>query len=395
MAHRLVRLNTLAVVLLLAFTGTSAFAQSADSNSSFMVRSEVCDATENLVFDGDEANRSVSDQVNLGPRIPGSNASADLRNIISQQGQENGWTVDTSVHTRHNITLTNLFLTHTGNGGPGQPMLVLSAHYDSRNKADQDSNQTNTTLAVPGANDGASGTAILMEFIDIVPSLNLNHSVTLFFNDAEDQNENYTEGAEAWSETLSADEIENIAAFVLLDMVGDADLQLHNIEPGNSTLKQRLVVLGGALGLIAGEEGCDGTPGLNIMQYNVSTAVLDDHVHPLALGIPSVNIMDPVYGEKKIGTFGTYWHTMEDTPDKVSASSLERVGRLVELGLRTQAFLDLEPPVETPQVEEEVAVVEPTTPDSAQNTGLAILAGFGLGLVLGLIAFTEWLLRKS
>ena len=147
--------------------------------------------------------------------------------------------------------------------------------------------------------------------------------------------------------------------------------------------------------MIAGEEGCDGTPGLNIMQYNVSTAVLDDHVHPLALGIPSVNIMDPVYGEKKIGTFGTYWHTMEDTPDKVSASSLERVGRLVELGLRTQAFLDLEPPVETPQVEEEVAVVEPTTPDSAQNTGLAVLAGLGLGLVLGLIAFTEWLLRKS
>lgn len=395
MAHHLRRLPTLAVVLLLALTTTSVMAQSDGSTSPFMQRSEVCSAVGNLVFDGNEANRSISDQVNLGPRTPGSNASATLRATIAQLGLDSGWAVDTSTHTTHNITFTNLFLTHTGAGGPGQPMLFLSAHYDSRNKADQDANETNRTLPVPGANDAASGTAILIEFIDIIPALNLDHSVTLFFNDAEDQNENYTEGAQAWSETLTDGEIENIEAFILLDMVGDADLQLHNIAPGNTTLTQRLQTLGGALGLVATEEGCDGTQGLDIMQYNITTAVLDDHVHPLALGIPSVDIMDPVYGEPKQGTFGTYWHTMEDTPDKVSAESLQRVGQLVELGLRTQAFMDLEPEPIIPPQTDNTAEAETAESASSPNTGLTVLAGFGLLMVLGLIGTTEWLLRKS
>lgn len=394
MAHLLRRFNTVAVVLLLGLTAPFALAQSGGAPEPFTERSNLCTAADELVFDGDEANRSVSDQVNLGSRVPGSDASANLRSIIAQQGQDNGWTVDTSTHTTHNVTFTNLFLKHTGNGGPGQPMLVLSAHYDSRNKADQDGNASNRTLPVPGANDAASGTAILMEFIDIVPTLNLGHSVTLFFNDAEDQNENYTEGAKAWAEGLSEAEIGNIESFILLDMVGDADLQLHNIAPGNETLKQRLQTLGGALGMILDEEGCDETPGLDIMRYNVTTAVLDDHVHPLALGIPSFDIMDPVYGEEKAGTFGTYWHTMEDTPDKVSADSLEQVGRLVELGLRTQAFIDIEPETTVPTSQDEAVVVAvETTPSS--NTGLAVLAAVGLGLVLGLIGTTEWLLRKS
>ena len=106
-----------------------------------------------------------------------------------------------------------------------------------------------------------------------------------------------------------------------------------DIEPGNQTLKQRLLVLGAALGMVADQADCDGALGQDIMRYNVTTAVIDDHVHPHALGIPSVNLMDPVYGEPKSGTFGSYWHTMEDTPDKVSAESLERVGRLVEVAL--------------------------------------------------------------
>ena len=77
------------------------------------------------------------------------------------------------------------------------------------------------------------------------------------------------------------------------------------------------------------------------MQYDTLVGVLDDHVHAHELGIPAIDIMDTSYGTPKPYTFGSHWHTMEDTPDKVSAESLESVGRLVELGLRTGAFVEL------------------------------------------------------
>ena len=120
---------------------------------------------------------------------------------------------------------------------------MLSAHYDSRNIADQDSNETNRSLPVPGANDAASGVAVLLELARHIPSMNLDYDVVLFFNDAEDQDQRYTLGAEAWAENLTSEEIDATHAFVLLDMVGDADLQLHNVLPGNETLKSRAVEL--------------------------------------------------------------------------------------------------------------------------------------------------------
>jgi len=69
--------------------------------------------------------------------------------------------------------------------------------------------------------------------------------------------------------------------------------------------------------------------------------VIDDHYHAHVRNIPSIDIMDPEYGEPTPYAFGSLWHTMEDTPDKVSATSLEQVGRLVELGLRTDAFVGI------------------------------------------------------
>ena len=130
---------------------------------------------------------------------------------------------------------------------------------------------------------------------------------------------------------------------VLLDMVGDADLQLHDVEPGNATLKSRVVELASSLGLVAESIGCDGHTGSNVLQYNTTINIVDDHIHAHNLGIPAIDLMDTSYGEPKQYTLGSYWHTLEDTPDKVSATSLNHVGRLVELGLRTNAFVGINP----------------------------------------------------
>ncbi|MBT5661511.1 MAG: M28 family peptidase [Euryarchaeota archaeon] len=359
----------------------------------------LCDISEDLVFNGTNANNSVGWQVSLGDRIPGSEPSAHFRAAVEENITSWGWEVHTQEHVSHGMNLTNLFGTLNGTGDEERGRIVISAHYDSRNVADKDLNVSNQSLPVPGANDAASGAAILIELARIIPAMNLTQDITLFWNDAEDQNDNYTLGAEAWADNLSDDEIDTMESFVLLDMVGDRDLQLQSIYIGNSTLKSRAQTLGGALGMVNGTTSCTGENGDGTMQYNITAYVGDDHQHPDALGIPTLSFMDPQYGEKVPGTFGEYWHTMEDTPDKVSEESLGAVGRLVELGLRSGAFVIYEE-------EQNQLVDENTTGDEVEEsndasepvshslTGLVILAGLSLFAIVGLIVFAEWKLKR-
>ena len=142
-----------------------------------------------------------------------------------------------------------------------------------------------------------------------------------------------------------------------------------------------------------GTTSCNGEPGLDVLQYETTVYVLDDHVHAHNLGIPAIDLMDTSFGVPKPYTFGSYWHTMEDTPDKVSAESLAKVGRLVELGLRTDAFVHVDVPPNTTG-EENTPPVEQSEEGEAeaypnQNTGLAVMAFIGLVSILGLLVVVE------
>ena len=351
---------------------------------------EPCAEMGQLQFDGELANASVQWQVDLGPRLPGSNVSATFREAITSDLEALGYEVTTRSHERYNMTLTNLFARWTPNGS-SNGQLVLSAHYDSRNIADQDANESNQSLPVPGANDAASGVAVLLELARHSPQMDLDHEVVLFFNDAEDQEQRYTLGAEAWAENLTEEQINSTHAFVLLDMIGDADLQLHDIAPGNETLKRRVQELGTSLGMVNGTTDCNGSLGSDIIQYSRTEYVLDDHVHAHNLGIPAIDLMDTSYGEPKPYTFGSLWHTMEDTPDKVSAESLTYVGRLVELGLRTNAFVSIHSgDSEAPLVVQDNATIEPEPePEPQESRVLFVLSALGLASILGLLVVVE------
>jgi hypothetical protein len=101
--------------------------------------------------------------------------------------------------------------------------------------------------------------------------------------------------------------------------------------------------------------------------------------------------MDPVYGEPKFYSFGSYWHTMEDTPDKVSAESLAHVGRLVELGLRTNAFVSIGP-LEEQNLGEATnnITVEPSDePQNEESRALFVIATVGLVSTVGLLVLVE------
>ena len=133
-------------------------------------------------------------------------------------------------------------------------------------------------------------------------------------------------------------------SFNLLDMIVYADLHITKIIPSTPILTENMMILGQKLGLSNQTDGCNGQRS-DIMQSNRSLAVIDDHVHPFALGIPSLDIIDLTYGVNAT-PFGGYWHTTQDTADKVSAESLENVGRIVELGLLTGAWTSIDTPLE-------------------------------------------------
>jgi Zn-dependent M28 family amino/carboxypeptidase len=114
--------------------------------------------------------------------------------------------------------------------------------------------------------------------------------------------------ARKWKEDGTASKI---SALILLDMIGDSDLDIHYETNSTKALMDMVWET-------AKSEGLDAI----LSQYRGS--IEDDHIPFLGIGIPSVDIIDLNYGPGN-----SYWHTEEDTPDKISAESLEKIGRLV------------------------------------------------------------------
>lgn len=364
---------------------------SASGNEDNWINSvDICQKISELQFNGTLANQSVTWQTELGPRLPGSNASLALRESITENLTTYGWDVELSTHISHEIELTNVIATwKPQNLSPNETeelgRIVLSAHYDTRNIADKDSNVSLQNTPILGANDGASGVAALIELGRIIPSMDLNNEIMLLFSDAEDQGNNYTLGAEAWADNLSQEEINRTESFILLDMIGDADLQLTKIIPSTPILTENMMILGQKLGLSNQTDGCNGQRS-NVMQSNQSLAVLDDHVHPFSLGIPSLDIIDLAYGNAT--PFGGYWHTTQDTADKVSAESLESVGRIVELGLLTGAWTSIDTPLEQSNQLEQSELSNNSEPEQQQPIEEATKKGADSSKLLAVLSFS-------
>ncbi|MCS5533175.1 MAG: M28 family peptidase [Candidatus Poseidoniaceae archaeon] len=358
---------------------------------------DFCQKTTELQFNGTLANHSVVWQTELGPRLPGSNASSLLRTSLSENLTSFGWNVEFSSHISHEIELTNVIATWkpqnlSQNETDKLGRIVLSAHYDSRNIADRDSNESLRNTPILGANDGASGVAALIELGRIIPNMNLSNEVMLLFSDAEDQGDNYTLGAKAWADNLTGDEINRTESFILLDMIGDSDLHLTNIIPSTPILTQNMMLLGQKLGLSNQTDGCNGQRS-DVMWSNQSLNVIDDHVHAYYLGIPSLDIIDLAYGENA-SPFEGYWHTTQDTADKVSAESLQSVGRIVELGLLTGAWTTIDTPLEVlekstnPNDSEELLVIDEDLDAGADSsTLLAIISSSVIALSIVSLIF--------
>jgi glutaminyl-peptide cyclotransferase len=256
-------------------------------------------------FDGQRAYTYVKGQCDLGPRSAGSAGARATARYISDELQRLGWRPTSQDFTYRGVALQNV-VARRGDTGPA---ILIGAHYDTRPKADRDPLHPNDP--VPGASDGASGVAVLLELARVLGTP--RQTVILAFFDAEDMGDlNGWEWA-VGANYMAANLQEPVAKMVLVDMVGDADQQLYWEVNSDPPLRKQLWDIAASLGY--------GKEFIPQAKYNL----IDDHVPFLGRGIPAVDIIDFDY---------PYWHTTQDTPDKVSPQSLERVGRVLETWLK-------------------------------------------------------------
>jgi Zn-dependent M28 family amino/carboxypeptidase len=266
----------------------------------------------NLHFDGQRALSLIEDQVAFGPRIPGAPGHAQAVTWMQENLHAAGWSTEIQEATMMGHPIKNIIARREGEDGA--PWIILGAHYDTRIYADRDPDPQQRDQPVPGANDGASGVAVLLELARVLPEA-YPGTVWLVFFDAEDNGDiqgwDWILGSRAFVDSLEGQP----DAVVIVDMIGDADLNIKMEPSSDANLTAEIWSHAAKLGY---EE---------YVQPVLGPRILDDHTPFLRAGIPAVDIIDFDY---------RYWHTTEDTLDKVSAESLQVVGDTLIAWLKSQ-----------------------------------------------------------
>jgi len=263
---------------------------------------------------GVRAQARVAFQVATGARVPGSAAHARILNWLDVELTRLGGRVERQTFTDSSLgrplVLTNV-IAHFGPAAA--PGIVLCAHWDSRPWADQDPDPTFRVLPVPGANDGASGVAVLLEVAELMRRKSPPLPVDLVFFDGEDQGganepQGFCLGSRHYARQLGTMGEKPLAAF-LFDMVGDRDLEIHpEVQSAERAANLVALVLEGAR-----------ATGARQFKPDPRYSITDDHIPLLDAGVPAVDIIDFDYPA---------WHTHRDLPDQTSPASLAAVARV-------------------------------------------------------------------
>ncbi len=266
-------------------------------------------------FNKERAFKYLKQQCNFGPRYPGSENHKKMRDFLVAELRQYTNRVKTqpfmAVNYLENKRAQGFNV--IASFGEGKTELILCAHWDSRPKADHDPSAANRDKPMPAANDGASGVAVLLEIARYLKTTPPPIPVDIVLFDAEDmgreahENE-FLQGSRFFAENISYSY--KPSAAILLDMVGDRELQFY-VEENSKKFAPDVV---DRIWSIAER--------LGFPEFVRKTryAMTDDHIPLIKTGIPAVDIIDFDY---------PYWHTIEDTPDKCSPESLEKVGRVL------------------------------------------------------------------
>jgi len=264
-------------------------------------------------FDGKRAFAALERQCRFGPRCPGcpghEKALADLIAALRRHADE--VTTQQFDHThsadRRVLHLTNVIAIFRADAPPARETVLFAAHWDTRPTADNEKDPDRRSQPIAGANDGASGVAVLLELARVLAGRRLDQNVILVLFDGEDYGPTAADmflGSRYFAEHLPNPRPDWGA---VVDMIGDRDLSIPVERYSWQRARQVVERIWGAAERI----------GVAAFKRKVGRPVLDDHLPLLKAGIPCVDIIDTDYPP---------WHTLDDTPDKCSAASLQAVG---------------------------------------------------------------------
>ena len=256
-------------------------------------------------FSGEKAFDHVQRLVDFGPRPAGSKAIEKSRDYIEDQLRRAGWQVTRQAFSddspQGKIQFVNLVAQFSGEKKAASPSFLLCSHYDTK---------MFDAIRFVGANDGGSSTGLLLELARVIGQHpNLARKIELVFFDGEEAFVRFSEtdglyGSRYFAKQLQSGSAKQFRAGVLFDMVGDRSLDIT--LPADSPPEM-------ARDIFAAAEA------LKLRSYftYLDRGMTDDHTPLNAIGIPTIDVIDFDF---------PWWHTADDTIDKVSAQSLQIVG---------------------------------------------------------------------
>lgn len=265
-------------------------------------------------FDGKTAYGYLEEQCALGARPPGSEELQLCREYIKSRLSSAGagirdqeFIVEAAGKEIKGVNIIAEFYPQMSR------RILLGAHYDTRPWSDKDEDQANHAEPVLGANDGASGVAVLLEIARLLgKSMPPEMGVDMVFFDLEDSGQYQDSDSWCLGSSYFAEHYEGNfpEKAIIVDMIGDIDLEIP-IEYNsyhNSPLLVREV-------WDAAEKA-----GAASFVQRIDHAIEDDHLPLIRIGMNAIDIIDFDY---------QWWHTVHDSPDKCSPASLQQVGQVL------------------------------------------------------------------
>ena len=255
-------------------------------------------------FSGEKAFAHVQRLVDFGPRPTGSKAIEKSRDYIQDELRRSGWQVTRQAFSddtpQGKIQFVNLIAQFSGPQKGASPSFLLCSHYDTK---------MFDTIQFVGANDGGSSTGLLLELARVIGlHPNLARKIELVFFDGEEAFEQFSQTDGLYGSRYFARQLQGggkqFRGGLLFDMVGDRSLGITLPTNSPAEIARDIFAAAEALKL------------RNYFTY-LGRELIDDHVPLNAIGIPTIDIIDFDY---------PWWHTVDDTMDKISAQSLQIVG---------------------------------------------------------------------
>ncbi len=265
-------------------------------------------------FSGQQAYAYTRAVVDFGPRPPGTAAHRKMEAYILARLRADGAAIELDRFTASTpvgrLPMVNIIAKFPA-AAAGRPLLMVAGHYD-----------TKRLPHFVGANDGGSSTGMLLELAQVLAHHRLSDPVWLLFLDGEEALRHWTASDSVYGSRQLAAKFQQeglaprIRALILVDMIGDKQLDIPRDTYSTGWVNDFV-------------ESAARQLGYSRYFFQTKTATEDDHQPFLHAGIPAVDLIDTTYGPSNRNVFGRWWHTPQDTMDKLSPNSFTIVGRTV------------------------------------------------------------------